>query len=300
MPRLALALLGSPQIALDGAPVKVMDKVLALLAYLAVESQDAHRRSALVGLLWPDLGEAAARNNLRVTLHRLRQALGEQLEATRFLQISRDTLQWRHTSDYWLDTAAVGALLQGVQMPRSAADAAQLAEALRLYRGDFLKDFYLEDSAAFEEWASTLRERLRQQALKALAYLTGWYLAHGDYPAALAHARRQIELEAWNEAAHQQLMLALAHSGQRGAALAHYETLCRILDDELATQPSAETIELYQRLRSGAIEPAVPTPAAAPVAPLSQPPMRRSRRLSAGRPSWPAWPSCSASPAAAW
>jgi predicted ATPase/DNA-binding SARP family transcriptional activator len=267
VPRLELALLGSPHIVLDGAPVKVMDKVLALLAYLAVESQDAHRRDMLVGLLWPDLSEAAARNNLRVTLHRLRQALCERPGAAGFLQISRDTLQWCRTSDYWLDIAAVGALLQNVQPPSCAADAAQLAEVLRLYRGDFLKDFFLEDSVAFEEWASMLRERLRQQALKALTCLTDWYLAHGDYTAALAHARRQIELEAWNETAHQQLMLALTYSGQRVTALAHYEALCRILDDELATQPSAETVALYQRLRSCEIEPAV-YPPAAPAAPL--------------------------------
>lgn len=268
MPRLELVLLGSPHIVLDGAPVKVMDKVLALLAYLAVESQDAHRRDMLVGLLWPDLSEAAARNNLRVTLHRLRQALREQPGAAGFLQISRDTLQWCRASDYWLDIAAVGAMLQNVQPPSCAADAAQLAEVLRLYRGDLLKDFYLEDSVAFEEWASTLRERLRQQALKALTCLTDWYLAHGYYTAALAHARRQIELEAWNETAHQQLMLALTHSGQRVTALAHYEALCRILDDELATQPSAETVVLYQRLRSGEIEPAVSPPTAAPSASL--------------------------------
>ena len=43
-----------------------------MLAYLAVESAQPHSREALLGLLWPDLPEADARNNLRVTWSQLR------------------------------------------------------------------------------------------------------------------------------------------------------------------------------------------------------------------------------------
>ena len=38
---------------------------MALLAYLAVENQQPHSRAALVGLLWPEMGQAKARKNLR-------------------------------------------------------------------------------------------------------------------------------------------------------------------------------------------------------------------------------------------
>ena len=50
-------------------------KVMGLLAFLAIESGQAHSRESLMGLLWPDLPEADARNNLRVTLARLRAEL---------------------------------------------------------------------------------------------------------------------------------------------------------------------------------------------------------------------------------
>ena len=40
------------------------DKVRALLAYLVVEFDFPHRRETLVGLLWPDCSEEAARHNL--------------------------------------------------------------------------------------------------------------------------------------------------------------------------------------------------------------------------------------------
>ncbi|NIP85333.1 MAG: tetratricopeptide repeat protein, partial [Planctomycetales bacterium] len=72
---------------------------------------------------------------------------------------------------------------------------------------------------AFEEWALFTRERLARQMSAALHRLAAAHEARGDYEQAQAYARRQLELEPWDEAAHQQLMRALALSGQRGAAL---------------------------------------------------------------------------------
>ncbi len=50
-------------------------KVAFLLAFLALEGEQT--RSVLAGLLWPDVTEHAARNNLRQTLYRLRGLTGD-------------------------------------------------------------------------------------------------------------------------------------------------------------------------------------------------------------------------------
>ena len=50
-------------------------KAIGLLAYLLIESDRAHSREFLLGLLWPDLPTAAAQNNLRVTWAYLQKAL---------------------------------------------------------------------------------------------------------------------------------------------------------------------------------------------------------------------------------
>ena len=66
MARLSIRLLGPYQIALYGQPVTAFesDKVRALLAFLAVESERAHRRETLAGLLWPgDPWQAATLTN---------------------------------------------------------------------------------------------------------------------------------------------------------------------------------------------------------------------------------------------
>jgi DNA-binding SARP family transcriptional activator len=85
------------------------------------------------------------------------------------------------------------------------------------------------DSPAFEEWALLTWERLARLMSSALHRLTAAYEQRGEYETAQSHARRQVELETWDEKAHRQLMRALALDGQRSAALAQYETCRRLL-----------------------------------------------------------------------
>jgi DNA-binding SARP family transcriptional activator len=74
--------------------------------------------------------------------------------------------------------------------------------------------------------------------MKVLYTLVEGYEARGQWEPALAYARRQIELEPWQEEAHRQVMRLLAQSGQRSAALAQYETCRRLLAKELGVQPA--------------------------------------------------------------
>ena len=70
---------GCPRSTLADLPITTLeyDKVRALLVYLMVESDQAHRRESLVGLLWPDSGERAARQSLSQALSVLRSAIGD-------------------------------------------------------------------------------------------------------------------------------------------------------------------------------------------------------------------------------
>ncbi len=88
----------------------------------------------------------------------------------------------------------------------------------------------------------------RQQAQDALSRLAAHCEHLGDYERALALARRQLELEPWDEVAHRQFMRSLALSGRRSLALAQFEICRRALDDELGVEPARETIILYEQI----------------------------------------------------
>ena len=77
MTDLSISLLGAFRLIGPGGTITGIEsnKVRALLAYLAVESDRPHRREALAELLWPDAPQPVGRQNLRRALYNLRRAL---------------------------------------------------------------------------------------------------------------------------------------------------------------------------------------------------------------------------------
>ena len=260
MARLALMLLGSFQVILDGRPVAfAADKVRALLAYLAVESDRLHPRESLAGLLWPDYAESSARQSLNQALSSLRGAIGDRAAQPPYLLITRDTLRFNPESDYQLDLTELSQDLRAIRELQAPEAIARLQEVVTLYRGPFLEGFSLSDSAPFEEWATLKREEYSRRVLAALHRLVELHEREGNYEDAQRWARRQVELEPSDEGAQRQLMRALALGGQRNAALAQYEACRRLLADELGVEPAPETTALYEAIRSGALVTSPPT-----------------------------------------
>lgn len=276
MALLALSVLGKFQVWIDDVPVSSFesDKVRALLAYLAVEADQAHRRETLVGLLWPDCPEGDARHNLSQALFNLRLALGDHTAKPPYLLITRDAIQFNRASDYSLDLDQFNGYFGdwGKNWSQERIDASplltQLEAMARLYRGEFLQQFFLDDSAEFEAWVLVQRETFHQRAMNVLTTLVNEYEQQADYATARRYALRQLELDPWREEAHCQVMRLLALDGQRSAALARYETCRKILVEELGVEPSSQTRELYDQIRSGTLK-----PKAEPPVPVSSPPI---------------------------
>lgn len=253
MVRLHIQLLGTFQVLQNDRPVTGFrtDKIRALLAYLAVESDRPHRRDSLAGLFWPDMDDQKARYNLRLSLHRLRQTLGADNST---LQVDWQSVRFdaaRAGVDVLAFTQAMMAVTTHPHpIPEDCSPCmAQLETAVALYHGDFLPGFFLDYDYSFAEWLTVQRERLHQEALQALSWLAEHHLRDGRVVRAIPYARRQLELEPWRESAHRQMMHALAVSGQRTAALNQYETCRRILNDELGIEPATETTTLYQQIK---------------------------------------------------
>jgi DNA-binding SARP family transcriptional activator/predicted ATPase len=259
MPYLTLSLLGPLQVQIDGQAVGgfAYNKARALLAYLVVEADRAHQRDTLVGLLWPEMPDAAARTNLRQVLTSLRDTIGSGDPAAPFLITTRDTLQFNPASHYTLDVTRFFALLdacakhQHRHVSRCPVCAARLEEAVLLYRGDFLAQLPSVDSAPFEEWLVVKREALHQRAVEALAHLAHFHEHWDDAARARQHLARQIELDPWDEAAHAHLMRLLAQDGQRSAALTQYEICRRILAEQFGAEPTLPTKKLHEQIRAG-------------------------------------------------
>ena len=234
-----LQLLGIFQVERQGEPVQgfVSRKAVACLAYMALQEQPVSR-SYLGNLFWEDKPEARGRANLSRVLHNLSEILPHCLHA------DRHTIKFRRSSALWVDTTAFKALIEQDQI-------GAYAQAADLYRDDLMAGFFLGDCADFEAWLVTERERWRQQVVQVYQKLITHYIDHRDFHQSLEFASRILEIDSWLEEAHRQKMVALAHLGQRSAALAQYEICRQVLYEELGVEPGEETETLYTRIRDG-------------------------------------------------
>jgi WD40 repeat protein/DNA-binding SARP family transcriptional activator len=263
-----LRFLGPVQIERDGEPVRGFEsrKALALLSYLAVERQPVPRER-LVDLFWEDKTEAQGRNNLNWVLNRLSTHLPG------CLQTDRHTVQFLGEGaecTYRLD-------LDGFEELEASGDPASLAAAVELYRGEFLEGLVLRGCPEFELWQVREQERWRRRVSGALNQLVAHHGRQGEVEQGLRFARRLLELEPWREEAHRGVMRLLALDGQRGAALAQYETCRRLLAEELGVEPSEATELLYAQVQAGELEPStlVPRPDLPPQPPApGEPPFK--------------------------
>jgi DNA-binding SARP family transcriptional activator/predicted ATPase len=277
---LRVRVLGGAELALDGRSLVELAsaKATALLVYLAVTGAE-HPRSALAGLLWSDMPEATARANLRLALTKLRRVLPDHLE------VSRNAVGLAPGQPVWVDAVEVA------RMAGEELDVGGLREAVPLCRGEFLQGFEVPAAALFDEWVMARRASYRAAMLAVMDRAMQCARDLDDPAAGVAVARRLLELEPLHEEAHRALMWFLARGGQRGAALAQYDTCRYVLREELGVELSPATLALRDEIvRAGGFtelgEPtaararpagdagggrAAPGPAAPPAAPPDPP-----------------------------
>src|SRR5689334_7985267 len=147
--------------------------------------------------------------------------------------------------------------------------------ALDLYGGNLLDGISFADTADFDLWLTTERERLEQLYLHLLASLIETYRRAGDWREVIALARLALARDNLQEPMYRALMEAHGRLGERPEALRQDDTLRATLDRELGVEPLPETEALRTAILDGTLQPAaVPTP------PAATPPPRAGRRPS--------------------
>lgn len=223
-----LSLLGSPELRRSGetsAAILVQPRRLALLAYLATSRGTYQRRDRLLLLFWGDQPESRARASLRQALYFIRKALGD------------DALITRGDEEVGLNFDVAHVDVRTVEL---AIAGRRDADALALYRGDFLADFNVANAPEFERWASERRRELRRAILDA-----AWRLAETSRgPDAVRWSWRALELAEYADGDVRRAMEVMTAAGDRAAALEaqRMATGSDIPPVDIAPQPPVESI----------------------------------------------------------
>lgn len=203
-----------------------------LLRYLAAAGGRAVHRERILDALWPELTGTTAVNSLHVAVSTIRTFLEPRVARGASRYLVRDGLTYR------LDTGAaddsdVTAFDDAFTAGRRAAAAGRTAEAVLLlqaalcrYTGELLP----EDGAA--DWVVADRDGYRSRATTAAGLIAGLELGAGHPIAAVAAARRALELDDQDDTGWRRLITAQQRSGDHAAAArtrAGYETMLRAL-----------------------------------------------------------------------
>jgi DNA-binding SARP family transcriptional activator len=262
---LQVRLLGQFHLTVDGRPAlgPTTARLQSLLAYLLLHADAPQSRAHLSFTLWPDASESNARNNLRQLLHQLRQVLPQ---PDRYLRTDANSVQWVPDSSFSLDVALFDSAVAVAEAAGRAGDAARrlacLERAVALCQGPLLPSCY-------DDWIGPARERLARRCEGAVGALVGLLEEEREYASAIAHVRHWLQHDPLDEEAYRWLMRLLALAGDRAAALQAYHQCADALRRELAAEPSAATVRIYERIRGAEPGPTAPsvaregTPAAA-------------------------------------
>lgn len=201
-------------------------KMEALLYYLLVTGEGT--RDSLATLFWGDMGENAAKKNLRNTVYLLKKML------------SVDLLITSSRSRISLNLELVERHLELLPVDNLTL--------LDNPMGEFLEGYYCKDAASFEEWVAGKREHFRTERINHLTKVIIKLMNEKNYTDAKVHLKKLITLDAYNESAYRVLM-KIYEKEDSYKALEIYQTLERIMAEELGVVPSVKTQEIYKRIK---------------------------------------------------
>jgi DNA-binding SARP family transcriptional activator len=221
-------------------------RALSVFKYLLLHHSQSIPREVLMDVFWPEAGPEAARNNLNVAIHNLRQTLLKVTEVA-VICFEEGAYHLAPGLDVWLDVEEFDhCVKEGKQLESNHQLTSAVAEyqiAINLYRGDLLSE------SPYEEWMVLERERLRIAYLDTLDHLSRIYFSQKRYAACVTLCQVILNHDNCREDIHSRLMQCHSRLGQTSLALRQYQICVEALQGELDIEPTSETTQLYQQLR---------------------------------------------------
>jgi ATP/maltotriose-dependent transcriptional regulator MalT/DNA-binding SARP family transcriptional activator len=208
-----------------------------------------HRRAAkdvIIDTFWGEADFDAIEKNFHPTVSHIRKALNSnQPLKQNFLLYRAGDYQLNPEFAYRIDLAEFDELLARGEACRRAGDLDGCVDAFgaaaALYRGEFMTGVY-------DEWVDEQRAYYREQQLRILEALADIAQKREQWAESLRLAQAILHEDPFREDIHLLAMRAHARSGNRVAVKEQYETLQKLLQQELGVEPAPETRRVYHEL----------------------------------------------------
>ena len=247
---LVIRMLGPVEISRDPAePLKDawrLIKSLHILCYIASRRNHRAPKEQIIEMFWGDADTDTIAKNFHPTISHMRKALNSgQVVKKDFVLYREGAYLLNPQYQYRVDAEEFERLLNDAREARRNSDdegAAQLlAEAIKLYRGDFLEELYYN-------WVEELQSYYRDLYFEALKELIVYHDAEGRHEQVLRYGQMLLSRDPYQEDVHCALMEAHVALGNRAAAIDQFDGLRRMLRRELGVDPLPATIARYEAL----------------------------------------------------
>lgn len=237
----------------EGAPYQeptVQRRQLALLVFLGAHGPAGCSRERLIAHFWPDRPADRARNSLDQALSAARRTCGP------------DTVFGSATT-LVLNPACLSLDLHEFD---KAVEGKAWRDAIAIYNGPFLHGLAIDRAPGFARWADDQRVRCARSYAEVLEQLAIDADAAGRAAESIAWWQRLVDADPLSARGTTGLMLALAASGERAAAIDLARSYDTRVADALGAAPDPAIGMLADSLRRGSLpygvqQPPVPTPA---------------------------------------
>jgi len=198
-------------------------------------------KEQITAALWPDLSPAKATSNFHINLYRARRAIFPGV-----FMLEQGQYKINPDLNIWFDVVEFESLLNRAEdLPRgSKAKAANLEQAVELYRGPFMEEFY-------GEWTEMRRRELENKYLKTLSLLANLNGDRGKHDKAIALLEKLIAIDPYHDEVYCQLMEWHLATGDKVSALRIYKRYLDTVTSELEFDPPAQIRELRKRILTG-------------------------------------------------
>ena len=248
---LTLKLLGHIEIYRDASKPFAADawttrRARDIFCYIATSRFRRVEKDLLIETFWNDVDLNVIEKNFHPTISHIRKALNNrQTLKQNFLNYRDGAYQLSGEVSYSIDTEEFEHHIAEAEKAKRENDQEAVEHnveaAYALYRGDFM-------AGVFDDWVEERRNYYREQHGRIIKSLLKTSFKKKDWANSLKFAGEILQTDSYREDIHFFIMRIYAAQGKRNAAKHQYETLQKLLKDELGVEPAAETRRLYQEL----------------------------------------------------
>lgn len=237
MTKIECLLFGVPEIKEDGKDVYIpMGKVSAVVYYLILKKVAS--RDELASIFWPTSNEDRAKTSLRNALHKIRKLFNEELLLT--------------------PNKSMIVLNEDVKIVTDVEEFEKNPiEHLDLYKDEFLKGFYVKDSAEFENWCMELRSYYKELFVKSIEKRIQNNYENKEYKNLVVDIDKLLSIDNFSEKAYYYLMKYYEANGRYDKVINEYYRYRKLMREELGISPSEIIESTYKKATSkidGALE----------------------------------------------